>query len=285
MRVHHLSCGSLCPHGGSLLGGEGGPLSRAEVICHCLLIESSGGLVLVDTGFGSADALNPARLGQPFRAVLSPRPRQEETAIAQLEGLGFSPTDLRHIVATHLDPDHAGGLPDFPAAEVHVFAPELEAALHPKLNERARYRRAHIGHGPRWVEHRSEAGGDRWFGFESVRILPGLDVEVALIPLVGHSRGHTGVAVKTGEGWLLHCGDAYFNHGQVETPSSCPPGLKVFQRLLTADHGARSANTERLRELAAAHGDEVTLFCAHDPRELARERAAAALPPEEAPAG
>ncbi len=276
MRIHHLSCGSLCPHGGRLIGGEGGPLARAEVICHCLLIESSDGLVLVDTGFGAGDARNPAQLGQPFRAMLSPRPRYEETALAQVEALGFAPTDMRHIVATHLDPDHAGGLPDFPAAQVHVFAPELAAALQPRLDERARYRRAHLEHGPHWAEHRSEAGGDRWFGFESVRILPGLDVEVALIPLIGHSRGHTGVAVNSGEGWLLHCGDAYFNRGQVVTPPSCPPLLKVFQRVLAADNGARVANAERLRQLAASHGDEVTLFCAHDPHELARDQAASA---------
>jgi glyoxylase-like metal-dependent hydrolase (beta-lactamase superfamily II) len=276
MRIHHLSCGSLCPHGGRLIGGEGGPLSRALVICHCLLIESSDGLVLVDTGFGSGDARNPAQLGQPFRALLSPRPRYEETALAQVEALGFAATDVRHIVATHLDPDHAGGLPDFPAAEVHVFAPELAAALQPRLDERARYRRAHLEHGPRWAEHRSEAGGDRWFGFERVRILPGLDVEVALIPLIGHSRGHAGVAVNDGDGWLLHCGDAYFNRGQVSTPSTCPPMLKVFQRVLSADNGARVANAERLRELAASHGDEVTLFCSHDPHELERDQAASA---------
>jgi len=276
MRIHHISCGSLCPHGGHLIGGEGGPLTRAEVICHCLLIESSDGLILVDTGFGSGDARNPAQLGQPFRALLSPRPRYEETALAQVEALGFTAADVRHIAATHLDPDHAGGLPDFPAAQVHVFAPELAAALHPRLDERARYRRAHLAHGPRWAEHRSEAGGDRWFGFESVRILPGLDVELALIPLIGHSRGHTGVAVNSGDGWLLHCGDAYFNRGQVATPPTCPPMLKVFQRVLAADNGARVANAERLRELAASHGDEVTLFCAHDPHELARDQAASA---------
>ncbi len=243
-----------------------------------MLIESSDGLVLVDTGFGTGDARNPAQLGQPFRALLSPRPRVEETAFAQVEKLGFAPGDVRHIVATHLDPDHAGGLPDFPDAEVHVFAPELAAALHPRLDERARYRRAHLKHGPRWAEHRPEAGGDRWFGFESVRILPGLDVEVALIPLVGHSRGHTGVAVNAGERWLLHCGDAYFNRGQVSSPPSCPPLLKVFQKVLAADNGARVANGERLNELANAHGDEVSLFCAHDPHELEREQAAAGAP-------
>jgi len=275
MRIHHLSCGSLCPHGGRLLGGEGGLRSAVDVVCHCLLIESGDGLVLVDTGFGSEDARNPAQLGQPFRALLRPRPRLEETAIAQVEALGFAAADVRHVVATHLDVDHAGGLPDFPEAEVHVLAAELAEALRPGLRERARYiGGAHWKHGPRWVEHRSEAGGDRWFGFESVRILPGLDVEVALVPLLGHSRGHTGVAVNAGARWLLHCGDAYFNHGEMATPPSCPPGLWIFQRALATDKGARAANAARLRELAATHGDEVALFCAHDRHELAREQAA-----------
>jgi glyoxylase-like metal-dependent hydrolase (beta-lactamase superfamily II) len=275
MRIHHLSCGSLCPHGGRLVGGEGGLLSTANVICHCLLIEGSDGLVLVDTGFGTDDARNPAQLGQPFRAVLRPRPQVAEAAVTQVERLGFAATDVRHIVATHLDVDHAGGLPDFPDAEVHLLAAELAAALHPTLRERSRYVATHWQHGPRWVEHASEAGGDSWFGFESVRILPGLDAEVALIPLAGHSRGHTGVAVNAGDRWLLHCGDAYFNRGEVATPPTCPPGLRVFQRVLAADHGARVGNAARLRELAASHGDEVSLFCAHDPHELARERAAA----------
>jgi len=277
MQIHHLSCGSLCPHGGRLIGGEGGLLSRAQVVCHCLLIETSGGLVLVDTGFGSEDARNPAQLGQPFRAVLQPRPALAETALAQLPGLGFDAADVRHIAATHLDVDHAGGLPDFPGAEVHVLEAELEEALHPSLRERARYiGGAHWRHDPRWVTH--GAGGEKWFGFEGIRILPGLDAEVLLIPLIGHSRGHTGVAVRDGDGWLLHCGDAYFNRGQVATPPTCPAGLTLFQRVLASDHGARAANTERLRELAARHGDEVTLFCSHDPHELAREQAAAPAP-------
>jgi glyoxylase-like metal-dependent hydrolase (beta-lactamase superfamily II) len=253
------------------MGGEGGLLSRAPVICHCLLIETSGGLVLVDTGFGSADANDPSRLGQPFRALLSPRPALAETALAQVQALGFAAGDVRHIVATHLDPDHAGGLPDFPEAEVHVTATEMEVALDPPLRERLRYRRAHLEHGPRWAPHGS--GGDEWFGFESVRILPGLDAELLLVPLRGHSLGHTGLAVRDGERWLLHCGDSYFNPGQMQAPPSCPPILTFFQRALAADNRARVANTERLRELAGRHGDEVSLFCSHDPGELEREQA------------
>jgi glyoxylase-like metal-dependent hydrolase (beta-lactamase superfamily II) len=273
MRIHHLSCGSLCPRGGSLLGGEGGLLSTAEAVCHCLAIESGDGIVLVDTGFGMEDARNPRQLG-PIFGLMNAQPRPETTALRQLEALGFAAADVRQVVATHLDPDHSGGLPDFPGAEVHVLSTELDAALHPRLRDRPRYTGVHWKHGPRWVRH--ETGGDDWFGFESVRILPGTGTEVALVPLRGHSLGHTGVAIRTGDRWLLHCGDAYFNHGEIETPSSCPPGLRFFQNLNAADNRARKANQERLRELASRHGDEITLLCSHDPHELAREQAATA---------
>ena len=276
MRVHHLNCGSFCPHGARLIEGRGGLLSTAHIVCHCLAIEGADGVVLVDTGFGADDARNPKQLGQPFRALMAPKPTLEETALHRLEKLGFVAGDVKHVVTTHLDLDHTGGLPDFPEAEVHVFASELEAATNPKLNEKARYVAKHWRHGPRWVEHRAEEGGEAWFGFESVQILPGFETEVLLVPMAGHSRGHTGVAVHNGEGWLQHCGDAYFNHGEIETPPSCPPALSFYQRILAADNGARAANTERLRELATGHGDEVTLFCSHDPRELEREQDRAA---------
>ncbi|HXR31872.1 MAG TPA: MBL fold metallo-hydrolase [Solirubrobacterales bacterium] len=267
MLVHHLNCGSFCPHGKRLINGEGGLLERGSVCCHCLLIETGEALVLVDTGFGMEDARSPGQLGAGFRLLMNPRPKAETTALKQIEALGFAATDVKHVVATHLDLDHTGGLPDFPTAEVHVLADELAAALHPRLDERLRYiGGAHWKHSPRWVEHGTD--GDDWFGFGSVRILPDLDAEVLLVPLQGHSRGHTGVAVRDGEGWLLHCGDAYFNNGEIATPPSCPPMLRLFQNLTGSDRKARMANQERLRELASNHGDDVKLFCSHDPCEL-----------------
>jgi glyoxylase-like metal-dependent hydrolase (beta-lactamase superfamily II) len=270
MRIHHLSCGSLCPHGGRLLGGDGGLLSTAAIVCHCLAIESGDGIVLVDTGFGMEDARKPRQLGPVF-GLMNAEPRPETTALKQLEALGFTAADVRQIVTTHLDPDHSGGLPDFPEAEVHILATELDAALSPRLRDRPRYVSAHWKHGPRWVRHKTD--GDDWFGFESVRILPGSGARIALVPLFGHSLGHTGVAIETEGGWLLHCGDAYFHHGEVESPPSCPPGLRFFQNLNAADGKARKANQERLRELVSRHGKEITLFCSHDPHELAREQA------------
>jgi glyoxylase-like metal-dependent hydrolase (beta-lactamase superfamily II) len=272
MRVHHLNCGSLCPRGRSLINGEGRLRERGLIVCHCLAIEAGDGLVLVDTGFGLEDAADPGRLGAIYGAM-NVSPRVETTALKQLEALGFGAGDVHQIVTTHLDPDHTGGLPDFPQAEVHVLATELDAAMHPRFRDRPRYPDFRWQHGPRWFRH--EAGGDEWFGFESVRILPGAEAELLMIPLFGHSLGHTGIAIRLGDGWLLHCGDAYFHHGEVETPPNCPPGLRFFQHLNAADGRARRANRDRLRELAARHGDEVTLLCSHDPHELVREQARA----------
>jgi glyoxylase-like metal-dependent hydrolase (beta-lactamase superfamily II) len=274
MKIHHLNCGTSCPRGARLLNGEGGFFEPARMVCHCLLIEAGEGLVLVDTGYGADDARNPGQLGA-VRWLTGASPRLDETALAQVEALGFAPGDVRDIVITHLDPDHSGGLPDFPEAEVHVFETELRAALNPGLRERARYLGVHWDHDPRWVEHTVE--GDEWRGFDSVRILPGLDSQVLLVPLPGHTTGHTGVAIEEDGHWLLHAGDAYFHHGQIAPKSSCPPGLSLFQRMTAVDNGTRNANGERLRELAAAEGDRVRIICSHDPFELDREQAREAV--------
>jgi glyoxylase-like metal-dependent hydrolase (beta-lactamase superfamily II) len=271
--IHHLNCGTMCPRGARMITGEGGLLDDARLVCHCLLIEGAEGLVLVDTGFGLDDTRNPRQLGLVFTSIVRPRVNAGETAIAQIRELGFDPNDVRHIITTHLDLDHAGGLPDFPDAEVHLLGRELAAALKPSWRDRPRYIAAHWAHGPRWVEHNQPdapaAGGDEWFGFESLRILPGSDAEIVLIPLIGHTHGHTGVAIKQSHGWLLHCGDAYFHHGEVATPPHCPPGIGAFAAFDQVDRGARLRNRERLRELAEHHHDDVELICSHDASYLA----------------
>ncbi|TAK93778.1 MAG: MBL fold metallo-hydrolase [Aquabacterium sp.] len=270
MKVHHLNCGSMCPLGRRLLSGEGGWFAAAHMCCHCLLIEGKEGLILVDTGLGTADVANPNRLGMGFNAVVRPRLLMSETALNQIKELGLDPRDVRHIVPTHLDLDHAGALSDFPQAEVHVYAKELQAALtRPSLKEKSRYIPAQWAHGPKWAPH--SADGERWMGFEAIRALPGTDEEVLLVPLTGHTQGHCGVAVRGDNGWLLHCGDAYFFRGEMDLDEpDCPIGLRVFQSLVQMDGASRVANQLRLRELKQQHGEEVTLFCAHDPVELAR---------------
>jgi glyoxylase-like metal-dependent hydrolase (beta-lactamase superfamily II) len=272
MRVHHLNCGTMCPLSARLVNGEGGIFSPARMVCHCLLIETDDGLVLVDTGLGLGDIAAPRQtLGTPFLAATRPRLDPAETAARQVEQLGFAIDDVRHVVFTHLDPDHSGGLPDFPHARVHVLADEHDAAMHPAdAAERRRYIAAHWAHGPQWEVH--SAGGDRWMGFDSVQALGGDGgPEVLLIPLFGHTRGHCGVALRVDDGWLLHCGDAYFFHGEMDVDDpNCPVGLRVFQRITGTIESTRQANQQRLRELKRDHGGEVQFFCSHDAVELDR---------------
>jgi glyoxylase-like metal-dependent hydrolase (beta-lactamase superfamily II) len=90
-----------------------------------------------------------------------------------------------------------------------------------------------------------------------------------MVPLHGHSRGHAAIAVDSDDGWLLHCGDAYFFHGEMD-PSRphCPIGLRAFQRSAAIDDQKRRWNQRRLRALVREHAHEVKVFSAHDPAEL-----------------
>jgi len=289
VRIHHLNCGSLCPRGGGLFGAVGGPLSPAPMCCHCLLIEGDDRLILVDTGLGVDDVNEPRRLGFLFNAMARPRLEVAETALRQVVDLGYRPSDVRHIVSTHLDLDHAGGISDFPGAAVHIFADELRAASNPSsLNERARYRAAQIAAVKKWAVVKEE--GDSWFGFSAVRAIPETRDEVLLIPLPGHTRGHCGVAIRRSDDWLLHCGDAYFHHSEVALDGNPPPtGLRLFESLINVDSKARLANLARLRQLALLAAGEVKLICSHDPAEFAAARnepqeACSATAPESRPA-
>lgn len=272
MRVHHLNCGTLCPFGGRLLDGSRGLFRPARLVCHCLLLETNEGLVLVDTGLGTADVERPERLSSAFRTVVRPTLDPAETALRQVEWLGFRREDVRHVVLTHLDSDHAGGISDFPAAKVHVMDAELQAAtIRASPKEKERYRPAQWSHGPDWVRYYDERG-ERWFGFEAVRQLEGLPPEILLIPLHGHTRGHVGVAIDLGrDGWLLHAGDAYFFHGEIhEAEPRCPPMLSLFQRVIEIDPVARLHNQQRLRALAREQAGTVRILCSHDPSEFDR---------------
>lgn len=273
MRIHHLNCGTCCPWGGRIFDGTSRGLLHGHIVCHCLLLETNAGLVLVDTGFGRKDVARHSRLSGFFRALNQPQFRAEETAVHQIRALGFDPRDVRHIVITHLDFDHAGGLEDFPNATVHLTAREKEVADEQRGGTFVGTRR----YLPRqWNEVNSwklypMGRGEGWMGFDAVRDLDGLPPEILLVPLAGHTWGHSGVAIDRGDGWLLYAGDAYFYKGEVgSTERRCPPGMRFYQWMMEVDRHARLTNQERLRRLSVERKGEVDIFCAHDRTEFER---------------
>lgn len=267
MRIHHLNCGCMCPLGGSWFDGRSRG-ATACLVCHCLLIESDVGLILVDTGFGEDDVRHPDRLSAIFRVADNIKLERRYTALAEIERLGFRPEDVRHIVLTHLDFDHAGGLSDFPHAAVHVMAQELFAAENPDgFIARRRYARDQWAGITDWRSYTDV--GEPWFGFPAVRELRGLPPEILMIPLPGHTAGHAGIAIRAEGRWLFHAGDAYFFHGEVHgAERTCPPGMGLYQRMMEVDGERRLENQARLRALANDTEADVSVFCSHDEAEL-----------------
>ena len=253
-----------------MFGGAGGLLSPAPMCCHCLLIEGDDRLILVDTGLGVEDVNEPRRLGHLFNVMMRPRLEVAETALRQVVDLGFRPSDVRHIVPTHLDLDHAGGIGDFPGAAVHIFADRASRRLEPvephgarPLSRRADLRRQEMG---AW----SRRKGKSWFGFSAVRAIPEPRTRFSW------SRCQaTRAAIAASR-----CGGRRVGSSIAATPiSTIPRSSRAAARrrracvrsrvFISVDGAARRANLARLRELARLTMGEVKLFCSHDPVEFA----------------
>lgn len=244
MHVHHINCGVL----------HAPPNPAAS--CHCLLLEERGRLALVDTGIGLADVADPlGRIGQQLIDIAGFQFSEQNTAVRQIERLGFRVSDAAHIILTHGDPDHAGGLADFPNATVHLSDEE-----HARLGSgHWRYLPIHFAHSPKWHTHPSSP--QRWFGLEARPLSLGFETDVLLIPLFGHTFGHCGVAVRAGEQWLLHVGDAYYLRVELATDDH-PVSALASQR--ADDDALRRSSLTELRRLARDHAEEIELFGYHD---------------------
>jgi glyoxylase-like metal-dependent hydrolase (beta-lactamase superfamily II) len=246
--LHHINCGFLHVP------------PNPKVTCHCLLIEDRRGLALIDTGIGMLDIKNPEeRIGREAIAAAGFQFEEKETAVRQLQSLGFQPERLRHIVLTHADPDHAGGLADFSQAQVHLSREE-------RLNldsGNPRYSAAQFRHGPLWRAYGPSRR--RWFGLEARELDLGLSCEVLLIPLFGHTLGHCGVAVQQEDRWVLHVGDAYYLRIELETDDH---PVSRLASLRADDDLTRRESLDQLRRLVRDHQGEVELFGYHDIDEL-----------------
>lgn len=256
----------MCPVCGPLFGQKG---LRAKVVCHCLLLETDQGLVLVDTGLGVQDYLHTqARLGNLVSRLGRIENNLELTALAQIQNLGFSPKDVKHILISHLDFDHAGGISDFPHATVHILSSEYNATQNFfSLKNKARYKTQQFKQHRYWNFIEPDQG-EAWFNLHQVQGFHIFQDEILMIPLLGHSQGHCGVAIKQNDGWLFFCGDAYYSHLQLN-PTNRLRTLDKLERFFAEDNQRRIDNLHKIQQLAQ-NEKNIEIICAHDPIELAR---------------
>jgi glyoxylase-like metal-dependent hydrolase (beta-lactamase superfamily II) len=252
MKVHHLNCGSLNPR-----------LIDVRSLVYCLLVETSEGLVLIDTGFGTRDFQNPTPKMKFFLNWMGVPQDEAETAVRQIEGLGFRPEDVQHIIQTHLHIDHAGGLADFPWAKVHVHHKEYQAIQHPKGLMEFAYIQDHWSHQPDWVVHDNPIID--WYGFQAIQLLDTPDADFLFIPLPGHTRGHCGVVVGKPGSWLMHCGDAaspYHSGTDLHQRGKSAYKLSILPDRIASQ--ISGGHVPGLRSLKKVHGEEVQLISSHD---------------------
>jgi glyoxylase-like metal-dependent hydrolase (beta-lactamase superfamily II) len=272
MTVHDLDAMTMRPIGLSGRDATVDAKGRRYLVTRMLLVnDPECGWVAIDAGIGDADTQQPARrLGVTFKLSVGAEIDRSRTLMAQCRRLGIDPTDVKHIVCTHLDVDHAGGLPDFPHARVHVNPRELHAAQFPKgAVQKGRYRPVHFAHGPEWVPF-GEADSV-WHGFDSGPI-PGLPSTWRWVDLSGHTPGHSGILVETPEATIFHLGDAFLQLYELKTHKA-PESLavKFHHAFFDTDPELAAARRVALRRVyqsfvtAGPSTRRVRWYSGHDP--------------------
>ena len=160
-------------------------LNRIPMALNCLLIESHGKKILVDTGFG--DKLPPKQ-----REILALQ--DDNGLIGNLKHLGVAPDQIDIVINTHLHSDHCGGntllrggevVPTFPSAEYWIQRLEWADALHPNERTRATYVPENFVPLEREGQLRLLEG--------DARVTP----EVRCLVTRGHTRAHQSVAIES----------------------------------------------------------------------------------------
>ncbi len=254
MSVLFRTSGTVAGPGVFLKRGGGG-VSPVRMPVTVAVIERPDGLVLVDAGWSRFTCAWPER--DPGRATsffLGLDVKPEDAVASQLISLGYAPGDVRHVVATHLHIDHAGGAVDFPSATVHCSAREWEALPRGALG----------GYDLRTLDlprvEKHALHGPPALGFGASEDLFG-DGTVLLLDARGHTRGSTAVAVKLSEGWCVHAGDAAMFADDFHDDASKPPSL--YMRALSWSVAAQRETYARLLDAETGHGARVVP--SHDP--------------------
>jgi N-acyl homoserine lactone hydrolase len=182
------------------------------------LVEHPGaGLVLIDTGFHPSVAVHPRQnLGRLMSVAFKDVQMDPGQAVsAQLREKGMSPGDVRVVVMTHLHPDHASAIAEFPQATFIVSKPEWEAAT--GSGPLSGYVRRQFDHG---FDYRlldfDGADASSFSGFGRSFDLFG-DGSVRTVFTPGHTLGHMSVVLRTKGHEVLVAGDAIYLRETLDT--------------------------------------------------------------------
>ncbi len=180
--------------------------NRVPMQANLFLIKTGSAVVLLDTGLGDALSKFDTRLYDP---------RGESYLNSSLLALGVHPSEVTHVIFTHLHTDHSNGAfvgnPDSPElrfrnAEYFTQRDEWEDATHPDERTSAVY-----------IQHRLqllEESGNLHLLDGDIDILPGIRVQKT----GGHTRGHQGIRVTRGGDRFFYFADIFPSRFHLRTP-------------------------------------------------------------------
>lgn len=174
--------------------------NRCTWALRCLLVETGGRKILVDTGIGNKQ---DAKFRSHFGLA-----EDEGGVLEALRRLGHEPESITDVLLTHLHFDHAGGavrydergrlIPSFPNATYWSNESHLNWALFPNAREKASFL-------PENLEPLKEAGVLKFIDIqkEDVEWLPGISIRF----VYGHTEAMMVPIFRHKERTLVFCAD------------------------------------------------------------------------------
>lgn len=238
--------------------GDGMPMLRCLPFMGAMALHRELGPILIDAPFGHEGPHNVGSVLGTFLTTVGTQFKESWSIIPRIEQLGRRPSQVNHVLMTHLHFDHTGGMKELSHATFHVnrtewnFAnslPAFDALKNGYIlsDYRALHAKTELMELPRYFE-RDDEGFDV-FG----------DGSIFAHSLPGHSPGHTGYRVRLSEGReIFYLGDAIFHLGQLEGRK-----LGVFPLTVGYQRPDVEFTAEELVRYAKLH-PETTYVCSHD---------------------
>lgn len=215
-----------------------GQVGRALLPVPAWLIEHPKGVALFDTGMHRELQHDSSRIAGVFQnTTVDFLPGEELTT--RLLAAGHRPSDISHVIISHLHFDHSGALNEIPNARLLVQAEEWKVGFHPRLVEVGLYAPSDfdIGHDRLLLDGEHDVFGDG---------------SVVCIPTPGHTRGHQSLRVKLPNRTIVLTSDCVYFASMLDAMQIPKFGFKGDLQLAS------------MRQLAAMRAEGCELIFGHD---------------------